>query len=61
MRRGYTIARRPQLPIAVETSQGTVRLIGIDTPERGACGSGAATRHAEDIAPAGSQVLLGNR
>ncbi len=44
----------------VETSQGTVRLIGIDTPERGACGSAAATRHAEDIAPAGSQVLLGN-
>jgi endonuclease YncB( thermonuclease family) len=44
----------------VETTQGTVRLIGIDTPERGACGSTAATRHAQAIAPAGSRVVLGN-
>jgi micrococcal nuclease len=44
----------------VETTRGTVRLIGIDTPERGDCGSGAATRHAQAIAPAGSRVLLGN-
>jgi endonuclease YncB( thermonuclease family) len=44
----------------VETTQGTVRLIGIDTPERGACGSAAATRQAQAIAPAGSRVSLGN-
>ena len=44
----------------VETTRGTVRLIGIDTPERGDCGSRAATRHAQVIAPAGSRVSLGN-
>ena len=44
----------------VETTRGTVRLIGIDTPERGDCGSRAATRHAQAIAPAGSRVSLGN-
>jgi hypothetical protein len=44
----------------VETTRGTVRLIGIDTPERGACGFVAATRHAQAIAPAGSRIQLGN-
>ena len=44
----------------VMTSRGTVRLIGIDTPERGRCGYAAATRHARAIAPAGSRVRLGN-
>ena len=44
----------------VETTRGTVRLIGIDTPERGDCGSRAATRHVQVIAPAGSRVSLGN-
>ena len=44
----------------VETTRGTVRLIGIDTPERGDCGSRAATRRAQAIAPAGSRVSLGN-
>jgi micrococcal nuclease len=39
---------------------GTVRLIGIDTPERGRCGYAAATRHARALAPAGSLVRLGN-
>jgi endonuclease YncB( thermonuclease family) len=44
----------------VVTTQGTVRLIGIDTPERGRCGYAAATRHAQAIAPVGSLVRLGN-
>jgi micrococcal nuclease len=44
----------------VETTQGTVRLIGIDTPERGRCGYRAATRHAQNIAPTGSRVSVGN-
>lgn len=44
----------------VETNRGTVRLIGIDTPERGRCGSLAARRNAESIAPAGSRIRLRN-
>lgn len=44
----------------VETTLGTVRLIGIDSPERGRCGYRAATRHAQAVAPAGSRVSLGN-
>jgi micrococcal nuclease len=44
----------------VETTRGTVRLIGIDTPERGSCGYAAATRHALAIAPVGSRIRLGN-
>jgi micrococcal nuclease len=44
----------------VETTRGTVRLIGIDTPERGRCGYEAATRHAQSIAPEGSRIRLGN-
>lgn len=42
----------------VVTSRGTVRLIGIDTPERGRCGSVRATRHAEQLAPRGSRIKL---
>jgi endonuclease YncB( thermonuclease family) len=42
----------------VVTSRGTVRIIGIDTPERGRCGYVAATRHAKRVAPAGSSVRL---
>lgn len=44
----------------VETTRGTIRLIGIDTAERGRCGYGPATRHAQSMAPAGSRVVLGN-
>ncbi len=44
----------------VVTSRGTVRLIGVDTPERGRCGHAAATRKARRAAPAGSLVRLGN-
>lgn len=44
----------------VVTSLGTVRLIGIDTPERGVCGYSAATKLAAASAPAGSTIRLGN-
>jgi endonuclease YncB( thermonuclease family) len=44
----------------VKTSRGTVRLVGLDTPEAGVCGSVAATRLARRIAPVGSTVRLGN-
>jgi hypothetical protein len=37
-----------------------VRLIGIDTPERGRCGSAPATTLARAIAPAGSRIQLRN-
>lgn len=44
----------------VETSRGTVRLIGVDTPEVGRVGYAKATRHARHWAPVGSRVKLGN-
>ena len=44
----------------VETSRGTVRLIGYDTPERGKCGYAKATKRARQIAPVGSRITLGN-
>ncbi len=44
----------------VETTRGVVRLIGIDTPERDSCGFRAALRHAQEIAPVGSRIRLGN-
>jgi endonuclease YncB( thermonuclease family) len=42
----------------VDTSRGRVRLIGIDTPERGEECFNAATRLAERLAPEGSRVTL---
>ena len=42
----------------VETTVGTVRLIGMDTPERGAPCSAKATANAERLAPVGSTVHL---
>lgn len=42
----------------VVTGRGTVRLIGVDTPERGRCGAGSATRRARSLAPAGTQITL---
>ena len=42
----------------VRTSRGTVRLIGVDTPERGRCGYSAATSNARRLAPVGSWVKL---
>ena len=44
----------------VFTTKGEVRLIGVDTPERGRCGYSAATRYAQQIAPKGSIIRLGN-
>lgn len=43
---------------AVVTNRGKARLIGVDTPETGACGASAAKRRAERIAPPGSAVRL---
>jgi endonuclease YncB( thermonuclease family) len=42
----------------VVTSRGKVRLIGVDTPELGTCGSAAAQRLAQRVAPVGSTVRL---
>jgi endonuclease YncB( thermonuclease family) len=44
----------------VVTTRGTVRLIGIDTPEVGRCGSAKATSRAKRLAPAGTRIDLGN-
>jgi endonuclease YncB( thermonuclease family) len=44
----------------VITTRGTVRLIGIDTPEVGRCGSASATALARRLAPAGAWITLGN-
>jgi endonuclease YncB( thermonuclease family) len=44
----------------VVTSKGTIRLIGIDTPERGTCGAKKARRWAKKHAPVGSTVRLVN-
>lgn len=44
----------------VETTRGTVRLIGIDTPEVGHCGFKQSSAHARAIAPVGSRVVLRN-
>jgi endonuclease YncB( thermonuclease family) len=42
----------------VVTTAGTVRLIGINAPDKKACGYKAATRLAEALAPAGATVTL---
>jgi micrococcal nuclease len=42
----------------VRTTEGTVRLIGMDTPERGQECYNAATRSAKRLAPVGSRVTL---
>lgn len=44
----------------VVTTKGTIRLLGVDTPEVGRCGSTTATQIAERAAPVGSVVRLGN-
>jgi len=44
----------------VVTTRGTIRLIGVDTPEKGRCGAATATRWAKKWAPVGSTVRLGN-
>jgi endonuclease YncB( thermonuclease family) len=45
---------------SLTTSRGEVRLIGIDTPERGACGSDRAKAIAERLAPPGAGIRLVN-
>ncbi len=42
----------------VVTELGKVRLIGINAPDKGACGYGKATKLAEALAPAGTTVTL---
>lgn len=42
----------------IETSAGTVRIIGIDTPERGECGHDRASAAIERILSAGDRVVL---
>lgn len=42
----------------IKTTKGTVRLIGIDTPEKGRCNAAKATKNARRLAPAGSTVRL---
>lgn len=44
----------------VVTTRGRVRLIGIDTPEKGECGYKKATRKATKMAPPGTRIALGN-
>lgn len=44
----------------VKTSKGTVRLIGVDTPERNRCGYSKAKKYARAWAPVGSRIKLGN-
>lgn len=42
----------------VQTSEGVVRIIGIDSPERGECGHDEASKAIEDLVSPGDQVLL---
>ena len=44
----------------VDTSRGTIRLIGVDTPEKGRCGAATATKAARRWAAVGSTVRLVN-
>lgn len=42
----------------IDTTVGRIRVLGIDTPERGECGYDAATAHAGQVVPIGSPVTL---
>jgi endonuclease YncB( thermonuclease family) len=42
----------------IRTTKGTIRVIGIDTPEAGRCNAAKATANARRIAPVGSRVRL---
>ena len=44
----------------VETTEGRIRLIGVNAPERKTCGYGKAKKLAKRLAPHGSQITLGN-
>lgn len=43
----------------IKTAKGKVRIIGIDTPERGECNYRAATRYLSGLIPKGTEVRLG--
>lgn len=43
----------------ITTRKGKVRIIGIDTPERGECNYRAATEYLEALIPVGTEVRLG--
>jgi endonuclease YncB( thermonuclease family) len=43
----------------IKTRKGKVRIIGIDTPERGECNYRAATEYLEALIPVGTEVRLG--
>ena len=42
----------------LDTTRGRVRLIGVDTPEKGRCNAAKATANLKRIAPVGSSVKL---
>lgn len=42
----------------IETSEGTIRIIGIDAPENGVCGADTATQRLAEMLPTGTVVVL---
>ena len=42
----------------IRTTKGTIRLVGIDTPERGRCNAAKATAKTRKLVPVGSRVKL---
>ena len=42
----------------IRTTKGTIRLVGIDTPERGRCNAAKATAKTRTLVPVGSRVKL---
>jgi endonuclease YncB( thermonuclease family) len=42
----------------IRTTKGTIRLVGIDTPERGFCNAAKATAKTRKLVPVGSRVTL---
>ena len=42
----------------IRTTKGTIRLVGIDTPERGRCNAAKATAKTRKLVPVGSRVTL---
>jgi endonuclease YncB( thermonuclease family) len=42
----------------IRTTKGTIRLVGIDTPERGRCNAARATAKTRKLVPVGSKVRL---
>ena len=42
----------------IRTTKGTIRLVGVDTPERGRCNAAKATAKTRKLVPVGSRVTL---